>query len=83
MLKKLQQEVDPLIESREFNPSITNPVLDSVIFESIRLQPLVPNGGERVTPAEGLFVVDRCVPGNTVIRVPIYSMFCGKSGLRC
>ncbi|KAJ8130310.1 hypothetical protein O1611_g3321 [Lasiodiplodia mahajangana] len=74
-LKQLQQEVDPLLDSGNFNPKLHYPVLNSIMFESFRLQPLVPNGGERVSPPQGLTIGDTFIPGDCVIRVPSYTIF--------
>ena len=67
-----------MLSTVSFDPHVAYPILDSVIFESIRLQPLVPNrGGERKTPPEGIQCLDGWVPGNTILRVPSYTLFRG------
>lgn len=77
-LKQLQEEIDPLLDSGNFNPKLHHPVLNSIMLETSRLQPLVPNGGERVSPPQGLTIVDTFIPGDCVIRVPSYTLFRGK-----
>ncbi|KAF2835773.1 cytochrome P450, partial [Patellaria atrata CBS 101060] len=74
-LKRLQEEVDPLLESGSFNPREYHPVLNSVMFETFRLQPLVPNGGERVSLLQGFQIGETSIPGNCVIKVPSYTIF--------
>ncbi|KAI0096455.1 cytochrome P450 [Nemania sp. FL0031] len=74
-LKQLQEEVDPLLNSGKFNPKLHYPILNSIMLESFRLQPLVPNGGERVSPPQGLSIGDEFIPGNCVIKVPSYTIF--------
>ena len=79
ILSYLRMEIDPLLLQGSFDPRLAYPILDSVIFESIRLQPLVPNGGERKTPPEGLRINDELVPGDTILRVPNYTIFRGMN----
>ncbi|GAP87504.1 putative cytochrome P450 [Rosellinia necatrix] len=74
-LKQLQDEVDPLLNSGNFNPKLRHPVLSSIMFETFRLQPLVPNGGERVSPPQGFAIGDTFIPGDCVIKVPTYTLF--------
>ncbi|KAI0487366.1 cytochrome P450 [Xylaria cf. heliscus] len=74
-LKQLQDEVDPLLNSGNFNPKLHHPVLNSIMLETFRLQPLVPNGGERVSPPQGLTIGDTFIPGDCVIKVPSYTLF--------
>lgn len=75
ILRQLQEEVDPLISSGEFDPKAGHPILNSILFETFRMQPLVPNGGERVSPSEGLIIGEHFIPANTVIKVPLYTIF--------
>jgi hypothetical protein len=77
-LKLLQEEVDPLLNDGTFNPKQHYPVLNSIMLESFRLQPLVPNGGERVSPPQGLQIGETFIPGNCIIKVPSYTIFRGK-----
>ncbi|KKY13964.1 putative cytochrome p450 [Diplodia seriata] len=51
------------------------PLLEAIINETLRLQPPIPSGNPRVTPAEGLYVRDAKygdidIPGNTVVYMP-------------
>jgi len=47
-------------------------VLDSIINESMRLQPAMPSGVERMTPPSGLRIGPTFVPGNVICRIPTY-----------
>lgn len=38
----------------------------------MRLQPLVPSGIQRVTPATGVTIGNQFIPGDTVCRIPDY-----------
>lgn len=51
------------------------PILNSVIKESLRLQPSIPSGVQRVTPPDGLRIGERFIPGNTVCRIPEWVIF--------
>jgi tryprostatin B 6-hydroxylase len=55
------------------------PHLNGFINETLRLHPPVPSAGLRITPPEGLTVVDRYIPGNTTVVVPVYSLHRRKS----
>ena len=48
--------------------------LDAFIQEVVRLHPSVAGGAPRETPAQGLRVGQRYVPGNTIIWIPPYTM---------
>jgi cytochrome P450 len=50
-------------------------VLDSIVRESMRLQPAMPSGVERMTPPRGLDIAGTFIPGNTICRVPNYVTF--------
>lgn len=45
------------------------PILNGMINETLRLNPPVPSGVFRKTPAEGVNIGETFVPGNTVIQV--------------
>lgn len=46
------------------------PLLDAVIYESMRLWPSVFFGAQRVTPPEGLTINDHFIPGNMIVQIP-------------
>lgn len=50
------------------------PLLDAVIQESMRLWPSVFFGSQRVTPAEGLTINERFIPGNMIIQMPHFPL---------
>lgn len=52
--------------------------LNAVINETLRLHPPVPSGLQRITPAEGIRVGDTFIPGNTIVQIPMHSIFRGK-----
>lgn len=51
--------------------------LDAVINETMRLHPAVPSGVQRVTPPEGLQIGETFIPGNTIVQVPMHTLFRG------
>lgn len=69
------KQVDPISLSKL-------PYLDAVINETMRLHPPVPSGTQRQTPAEGLQVGDIFIPGNTLVRVPMYTVSRGMTVTR-
>jgi len=77
-LRRLQDEVTQEVRSRRFNMRASYPVLDSIIKETLRLQPPVPNGAERKTPPLGIRIRETWIPGNVVIKVPLYTLLRGK-----
>jgi hypothetical protein len=50
----LYDELNPLFASNNFNIKQPLPFLDACINKAMRLQAVVPNGGERNTPPGGL-----------------------------
>ncbi|KAI5864893.1 cytochrome P450 [Durotheca rogersii] len=48
--------------------------LNACIFETFRLHPSIPSGGLRMTPPEGIKINDTCIPGNTTVLVPQYTL---------
>jgi len=73
-LQELQSEVTPLVHSKEFNMQKSYPVLDSVINEAMRLLPVVPDGGQRKTPRQGIKIGEQWIPGEVIIKVPTYTI---------
>ncbi len=77
-LHELQEEVTPLVHSQQFDMRKSYPVLDSIINEAMRLQPVVPDGGQRKTPPNGIQIGQKWIPGHVVIKVPTYTIFRGE-----
>lgn len=79
-LNKLQLEIDEYFKGVEQldNASLSKlPYLEAVINEGLRLHPAVPSGLQRQTPPEGLQVGDVFIPGNTIVQVPLHTLFRG------
>lgn len=78
--KKLQTEIDAAYEQAA-NEKVDHqilqklPYLQPCIDESMRLYPPVPSGVSRLTPPEGLQVGERFVPGGSLVRVPLSTVF--------
>ncbi|KAL4745630.1 hypothetical protein BDW72DRAFT_186361 [Aspergillus terricola var. indicus] len=73
-LQRLRDEVDPIFASSDFNCARTQPVLDAIINESMRLSPSVFFGSQRETPPEGMKIGDTFIPGGTIISIPVYQV---------
>lgn len=48
--------------------------LNAFINETLRLHPPVPSAGLRNTPAEGIMIGEKFVPGDVTVLVPNYSL---------
>lgn len=79
--RELQEALDAL-PSLAHDNLMTVPLLDAVIYETMRLHPPVPSGTQRMTPPEGLVIGDVHIPGNTIVQVPSYTVFRGASCIR-
>lgn len=80
----------PLLTSGAFDPRLSIPLLEATIHETLRLQPSIPSGTERITPPSGLYLTseDSCsspptttntnsttfIPGNTIVRIPNFTI---------
>ncbi|KAF1960190.1 cytochrome P450 [Byssothecium circinans] len=50
------------------------PLLDSIVWESMRIWPSVLVGGQRVSPPEGFTINGHYIPGNTLMSLPPFAM---------
>ena len=73
ILKQLREEVDAVLDEDEvvapYDKVKHLPYLRACLDESLRLFPPTPHGLPRKTPAEGLWVNDVFVPGNTTVSI--------------
>lgn len=77
-LSVLQEEVDALFESSDPVDATSLSklaYLDAVINEALRLHPPVPSGLQRMTPPEGLRIGDVMVPGDSIVQIPLHTLF--------
>ncbi|CAI7630409.1 unnamed protein product [Penicillium crustosum] len=74
LVQRLQKEIDALTELND-NALSKIDLLDATIHETLRLHPAVPSGLQRLTPPEGMTIGKTYVPGNTIVQVPLYTMF--------
>jgi hypothetical protein len=74
----LYDELFPLFSLNNFDMSRSLSFLDACIYEAMRLQAVVPNGGERNTPPGGLQIGKYWIPGGVVVRVPMYTISRGR-----
>ncbi|KAM7212208.1 cytochrome P450 [Rhypophila decipiens] len=76
---KLRAEFDPLLAASakdHLDPKdVAKAVhLNGVIHEALRLNPPIPSGYPRVTPAEGITIKDTYIPGGTTVVIPLRTM---------
>lgn len=83
--KKLQREVDEFFadlgpDSHECESRSLGRLqyMQACIDESLRLFPAVPSGLQRQTPAQGIQIGDRWIPGNTIVMTPNYTLTRGE-----
>lgn len=62
------------VDIRDRQVLSTLPHLNALINETLRFHPAVPTGGYRDTPAEGMTIGGRYIPGNTTIVAPRYTI---------
>ncbi|KAJ6133260.1 hypothetical protein N7471_008475 [Penicillium samsonianum] len=74
LVQRLQKEIDELKELNDDTISKID-LLDAAIHETLRLHPAVPSGLQRLTPPQGMTIGNTYVPGNTIVQVPLYTMF--------
>ncbi|KAL9608912.1 MAG: hypothetical protein Q9167_006281 [Letrouitia subvulpina] len=73
-LDKLQKELATIDSIENLRTLQSLPYLNGLINETLRLHPPVPTGGLRETPAEGVWIAGRFIPGNTTICAPRYTL---------
>jgi cytochrome P450 len=75
-VEKLRQEQarEGVTDLHDFRKLQALPHLNGVINEVLRLHPAVPTGGLRETPAEGIEIGGKWVPGNTLICAPRWTI---------
>lgn len=71
---KLRKELEALAFSTEARALQSLPFLNGCIQETLRLHPPLPSGCLRITPAEGLTINGRFIPGSTTVLTPAYSL---------
>ncbi|KAJ5120265.1 hypothetical protein N7448_010934 [Penicillium atrosanguineum] len=74
LTQKLQRDIDALDELSDDTTSKID-LLNATIHETLRLHPAVPSGLQRLTPPEGMTIGKSYIPGNTIVQVPLYTMF--------
>ncbi|KAJ5758202.1 Cytochrome P450 [Penicillium nucicola] len=75
LYKELQTELDSFLPELSYDKLTSSKLLDAVINETLRLHPAVPSGVQRVTPAEGVKIGETYVPGNTIVAIPLHTLF--------
>ena len=77
LTERLREEVDKLVgkDGKLENAKISDAnILNGSINEAMRLNPPVPSGVFRQTPAEGVDIGGTYIPGETSIQMPQYAM---------
>lgn len=82
LTQRLQAQLDELDELKDENLRDVE-LLDACINETLRLCPAVPTGVQRETPEEGIHIGERYIPGRTIVKVPMYTLFRGKPHTIC
>ncbi|OLN97179.1 Tryprostatin B 6-hydroxylase 1 [Colletotrichum chlorophyti] len=75
--ERLREEIDNYFaQHTEPEHSVLSrlPYLQACIDEALRLHPPVPSGLQRITPPEGMEIDGTIIPGDTIVRIPTYTM---------
>lgn len=79
--KALQDELDAFFQENpepDANALSKLKYLQACTDEALRIMPVVPSGGQRITPPEGLEISeDLFIPGDTIVQVPTYTLHRG------
>jgi cytochrome P450 len=81
LYKELQKELDSCLPELSYDKLTNSKLLDAVINETLRLQPAVPSGVQRITPAEGIKIGEMYIPGNTIVCIPMHTLYRGEIAL--
>ncbi|CAG8025211.1 unnamed protein product [Penicillium salamii] len=81
MFTKLQKELDKLPELSDRH-LMSVELLDAIIFETLRLHPATPAGVPRVTSSNGLTIDGTYIPPDTVVTVPLFTLFRDERSFR-
>lgn len=73
-VQKIRNEMDSVFAESKFNCQAAYPVLESIIYETMRLYPPVLFGSQRVTPLEGLQIGNVYIPGEMVVYMPTWQL---------
>lgn len=72
--RKLRAEIQAHDGRSDLNALKDLPYLNAVINETLRLHPVVPTGGIRMTGADGVQIAGRYIPPDTTIVAPRYTI---------
>ncbi|KAI9722768.1 MAG: hypothetical protein M1828_004464 [Chrysothrix sp. TS-e1954] len=72
--KRLREEIKTPLESLSSKDLQNLPYLNAIINEAFRLYPPNPSTVPRVTPADGISVADRHIPGDVTVILPSYTI---------
>lgn len=79
--KALQDELDAFFQENpepDANALSKLKYLQACTDEALRIMPVVPSGGQRITPPEGLEISGGLfIPGDTIVQVPTYTLHRG------
>ncbi|KAL2837526.1 cytochrome P450 [Aspergillus pseudodeflectus] len=72
--RKLQDELDALPDL-SYEKLTKLKLFDALINETLRLNPAVPSGTQRMTPPEGIQIGNKYIPGDVIVCVPTHTLF--------